>query len=344
MMSAMDSNSNVSQSGSNYSTAPWYQGYEFQDELFFAIVLVLGVYVTVGIPGNMLIIAGLVKNRQLGSSYNILVVNLALADLCLASYVVFFDIVDLLHGRFPGPFALCQFNAFAIISLKFVSISSLMVIAINRWYQICYFTKSDLIFSRKNTIIICTLQWTYGWVLAGLPLFSWSTLKYDKMIHECSYDRFASLSYTVVLVGTFIAIPVSISMVCYVKILLAISRRNAKVSAQLQCIILRRHVREIKSVKTQLVVFIVFILVTMPYGLTAMFSDDSENLVLLHAMVNVLGHANSVINCFIYGMMNKRIRQEYKDILLCKKKDNRSGIIAVTSSRRNSKVTKESMR
>ncbi|XP_041350725.1 melatonin receptor type 1A-like [Gigantopelta aegis] len=300
----------------------------------------------IGIPGNLLIMASVVRNRHLGSSYNILVCNLAMADLLLIVYSILFDIVDLLYGRFPGTYGLCQFNAFMLISLKAVSISALMVIAINRWCQICYFTKCDRIFSKRNTFIICGLQWTYGWVLAGLPLFSWSTLKYDKMIHECSYDRFASTSYTIVLVGTVIAIPVSVSLVCYVKILLAISRRNAKVRAQLQSVIVQRHVREIRSVKTQLAVFIVFICVTTPYGLTAMFADDSHHMVMLHSTVNILGHANSVINCFIYGIMNKRIRKEYKDIILCKKHDHRSATMTVNSQRSNANVnavTKESM-
>ena len=124
--------------------------------------------------GNIFIIIIVYKRRDLRKTMNYFVVNMAVSDL-LFTVVVIPDqitriITDSLHWRVSGILGsiFCKLLNFATSASLFVSVQSLVWIAIDRFVAVVFPLKLGLISSKiRTTAIVST------WVLAGVFYFPW---------------------------------------------------------------------------------------------------------------------------------------------------------------------------
>ena len=114
-------------------------------------------------------------------------------------------------------------------------------------------------------------------------------------------------------------LPTFIIVICYVKVFFALKehRKNllkvlTKVGPQFQ----RITVEDVRVTKTLFATVIGFLLCWMPVLLIEMVELGLGNDSLprqVHLMFTMCGLSSSVINPFIYGVMNKAFRREYKN-------------------------------
>lgn len=70
--------------------------------------------------------------------------------------------------------------------------------------------------------------------------------------------------------------------------------------------------------KSQFAVFVVYMILYIPFGITAIFLKDTRDVPSsLHAAGIYLCFINSCINGIIYGLLNSNIRRAYKEALSC---------------------------
>jgi len=70
--------------------------------------------------------------------------------------------------------------------------------------------------------------------------------------------------------------------------------------------------------KIQFSVFIVYMFLYFPFGITAMGGGQrSDYPEIFHTLAIYMCYSNSCINCIVYGVLNKNMRRSYKQALPC---------------------------
>jgi len=152
----------------------------------------IGLYLFfVGILGtldNGLVVLMFMKFRKLLTPSNLLLLNLCITDLgiCLAGGFPFSGTSSLAGRWLWGDWG-CQFYAFMGFFFGIANITSLMMIAIDRYLVTC---RRDLgsnsSYSRSAQMIIFTWLWSFFWAVA--PLLGWASYGYEPSVTTCTLD------------------------------------------------------------------------------------------------------------------------------------------------------------
>ncbi|EDO49611.1 predicted protein, partial [Nematostella vectensis] len=123
--------------------------------------------------GNLLVLAAIYKKRNLRNIYAVFVVNLALADLVLALFVLPVNISTLIVGEWIFGTAFCDFQSSLSMIVFGVNLYTLTAISINRFVLIMHRLKYQKYFNRKSVTIMITAIWVFSVVTSCGPTFGW---------------------------------------------------------------------------------------------------------------------------------------------------------------------------
>ena len=150
------------------------------------------IFLVVGIPSNILVIAAILKNKLLSHPTHLLLLNLAVSDLLVCVLVMPFNIVTALAGRFfigSTDYVRCQFcQAFVItiIIMIFLSLFTVAFMSVDRLIYIKYPLRYPKIVTFKRMIVVMLIVWTIS-ILIGLPpVFGVGEIGYSKIVGTCS--------------------------------------------------------------------------------------------------------------------------------------------------------------
>jgi hypothetical protein len=68
---------------------------------------------------------------------------------------------------------------------------------------------------------------------------------------------------------------------------------------------------------TQFSVFIVYMFLYFPFGITAIGGQRSDYPDIFHTVAIYMCYSNSCFNCILYGVLNKNMRRSYRQALPC---------------------------
>ncbi|XP_071119099.1 orexin receptor type 2-like [Haliotis cracherodii] len=297
----------------------------------YVIVFVLG------LTGNFLVCYAVWKNRQLRTSTNLFLVNLAVADflvitLCLPpSYIQ-----SIWETWFLGD-AMCRIVEYYQTVTIIISVLTLTAISIERWFAICH----PLTFkeTKRRVVISIVVIWLLAHVLSIPRLLLFKETP-DQMIPQnltllmtsCTPDNSMSslaLNYDIFIFVTFYLVPVVIMGYTYVSIAACLwsstktgshltEGEQSAVTAQLQA---RR-----RAARMLIVVVLVFIMCFLPmYTWNLMRLTDSSLIAMIHPhsvsictlSAHWLVYFNSSINPIIYNFMSGKFRKEFKSVCAC---------------------------
>ncbi len=91
-----------------------------------------------GIIGNLLVIAVVATNHQMRNTTNVLILNLAVADLLFIVLCVPFTATDYALNRWPFGLAWCQAVQYLIYATSYVSIYTLILMSMDRFLAVVY--------------------------------------------------------------------------------------------------------------------------------------------------------------------------------------------------------------
>ena len=113
-----------------------------------------GLAVFVGIVGNLLITGAILVTKELQSTSNLIVFNLAVADILISLIVDTFTLVGLFEGAeyFYDKPSLCIFVGFFCLVACESSLMSIGLVAFNRYIKICHFSLYNSWFTKKKNI------------------------------------------------------------------------------------------------------------------------------------------------------------------------------------------------
>lgn len=138
--------------------------------------------VLVAVMGNATVIWIILAHRRMRTVTNYFIVNLALADLCMAAFNATFNFVYASHNIWYFGRAFCYFQNLFPITAMFVSIYSMTAIAADRYMAIVHPFQPRL--SAKGTRAVIAGIWLVALALA-FPQCFYSTITMDQGATKC---------------------------------------------------------------------------------------------------------------------------------------------------------------
>lgn len=292
--------------------------YNFSLVVRILVTSYLSLVISVGMIGNCLVCVVYGLTKELHTPINMLIINLALADI-LQSLNMIFMILSVNYGKWIFGSTMCQIDGFVTISFVLTSIFSLFLISINRYIKVCHPARKD-IFSRKVAIYVVLCSWLLPAMIAAGPLIGWSTYSYSAGKILCTLKSNEDFSYTITLCVASLFIPFGGICFCYFNIIITIRQRRKKIMKQHTTIFGRKRESHITTMLGIVIgSFLLFYLPSATMNIYEIIQSPNHKLPksidLFGVLLAMLNHANNPI---IYGYMNKNFRKPIKKLLRIK--------------------------
>ncbi|XP_061477720.1 G-protein coupled receptor 84 [Rhineura floridana] len=166
-----------------------------------------GIVVTiVGTIGNVLTLLAYAGDTKLQTRFNVLIVNLTLADILYCTFLQPFSVDSYLHLYWRAGADFCRVFGMLLFVSNSVSILTLCLIAVSRYLLIANTALFDRIFSRLGVIIIVLASWVVG-IASFAPL--WPVYVLVPKVCTCSFHRIRGRPYTTILMGFYFVVGLS---------------------------------------------------------------------------------------------------------------------------------------
>lgn len=112
-----------------------------------------------GFLGNTLVIFVVLMNPQMRSTTNMLIINLAVADLLFVIFCVPFTAIDYVADEWPLGNAWCKMVQYLIIVTALASIYTLVLMSLDRFLAVVYPISSRSLRNEGNALKAITILW-----------------------------------------------------------------------------------------------------------------------------------------------------------------------------------------
>uniref|UniRef100_A0A4W3ISJ0 Adrenoceptor alpha 1D n=1 Tax=Callorhinchus milii TaxID=7868 RepID=A0A4W3ISJ0_CALMI len=334
----------------NVSAGNWTEEPDLDVNQAVVLGLTLALFILFAIVGNIMVILSVACNRQLQTVTNYFIINLAVADLLLASIVLPFsatlEVLD--YWCFGRIF--CDIWAAVDVLCCTASIMSLCIISIDRYIGVRYSLRYPTIMTEKKAVWILIVLWLSSMVISIGPLLGWKEPAPDdetvcSITEEPGYALFSSL--------LSFYLPLMVILVMYFRIYVVARRTTKSLEAGVKKersktmkVVLRIHCksaidepknkgqqfrsslsmrllkfsREKKAAKTLGIVVGVFILCWLPFFIVlplGAFFPLLKPSDIVFKVIFWLGYFNSCINPIIYPCSSKEFKRAFIRLLKC---------------------------
>ncbi|XP_072177303.1 adenosine receptor A3-like [Diadema setosum] len=252
-------------------------------------VVIASIYIATtafGVVGNGLVIMGVALSPKLQTPTNVLIVNLAIADL-LTCAALPFQTVGVLSERdqFPLPDVVCTIVGSVIYVTFACSGINLVLIAIIRCYVITKSIRGKVgLNTRRKQIALALMAWVLACISIYVPVFGFqlTTFSYYPPYGQCftspSPRSNAYHGYLAMLIG----IMVTVILACYLRILVFLRKQHNQFRVHFgssrsrrlhRAAIKRMGRREVRVTKNLFIVFMAFVVCTLPTTIAFIIPD-----------------------------------------------------------------------
>lgn len=162
---------------------------------YFAVLWGCCVTIT-GTVGNLMTVLAFALDSRLQTRFNVLIVNLAAADLLYCTILQPISVDSYLHLRWRTGQVWCQFFGLLLFLSNSVSIITLCLVAVSRYLLVAKRAVFDRVFSNLGLTLLVVSAWGLGLASFG-PL--WSVYVFVPQVCTCSFHRTKGRPYTTIL-------------------------------------------------------------------------------------------------------------------------------------------------
>lgn len=112
-----------------------------------------------GLLGNGLVVLVILSNPQMKSTTNMLIINLAMADLLFVIFCIPFTAVDYMLSRWPFGDIWCKIVQYLIVVTVQASIYTLVLMSLDRFLCVVYPIASRSLRTERNAILAILILW-----------------------------------------------------------------------------------------------------------------------------------------------------------------------------------------
>ncbi|CAL8382362.1 unnamed protein product [Boreogadus saida] len=162
---------------------------------YFAVLW--GCLVTItGTVGNLMTVLAFATDPCIRTRFNVLIVNLALADLLYCALLQPVTTDSYLHLRWRGGALGCRAFGLLLFVSNAVSILTLCLIAVSRYLLVRRRATFERLFSARGLLLLLPSTWALGLASFG-PL--WPVYVFVPLVCTCSFHRTRGRPYTTIL-------------------------------------------------------------------------------------------------------------------------------------------------
>uniref|UniRef100_A0A671DZC7 Long-wave-sensitive opsin 1 n=2 Tax=Rhinolophus ferrumequinum TaxID=59479 RepID=A0A671DZC7_RHIFE len=205
--------------GPNYHIAPRWVYH--LTSAWMAFVVIASVFT------NGLVLVATMRFKKLRHPLNWILVNLAVADLVETVIASSISVVNQIYGYFVLGHPLCVVEGYTVSLCGITGLWSLAIISWERWLVVCK-PFGNMRFDAKLAVTGIAFSWVWAAVWTAPPIFGWSRYWPHGLKTSCGPDVFSGSSYPgvqsymIVLMITCCIIPLSVIVLCYLQVWLAI--------------------------------------------------------------------------------------------------------------------------
>ncbi|CAN7941670.1 unnamed protein product, partial [Ixodes hexagonus] len=302
----------------------YYPGNTALEEILAIVVPILfGAIAVVGFFGNALVVLVVLCNPQMRSTTNILIINLAMADLLFIVFCVPFTGWDYTLDYWPFGDVWCRIVQYLVIVCAYASIYTLVLMSFDRFLAVVLPITSMSIRTERNAYLAIFLTWVVI-LLACIPaLFSHGMVIVDDTFASCTF--LAHMGYSIVafqvcfFMSSFV-VPLTLVFILYVLMLRRLwfgVTPGGRISAE--------SLRSKRRV-TQLVVVVVLVFAVCWCPVQVVLLLKSVDLygqpmnpprIVIQIASQILAYTNSCVNPFLYAFLSENFRKSFRKIIFC---------------------------
>ncbi|XP_021942370.1 neuropeptide Y receptor type 1 [Zootermopsis nevadensis] len=283
--------------------------------------------VILGIVGNVLLLSAVLRNRSMRTPTNLLIANMAVAD--LATLIILpwvFICMDCFQNYILGEVG-CKAQGFLECSLLFTGVLNLVAVSYDRLTAIV--TPLEARMTVHGAHIVMAFTWVTG-VILGLPLVFFRIYRERKWKNfnetYCTEERAVMSVYWYVVILFVVWLPLILMILCYSALFFKLDRYERKV-------LRREHPISVsyktKVARTLFVVVVVFVLCRVPFtALIFLRADLHEGTQTINQVVDAyntlwfVSHYLIIVNAatdpIIYGLTNENFRRAFRTSALAR--------------------------
>ncbi|XP_067391154.1 LOW QUALITY PROTEIN: G-protein coupled receptor 84 [Emydura macquarii macquarii] len=179
---------------------PSVVGYRYVAVTWGVVVIVAGTL------GNVLTLLAFVADSKLQTRFNLLIVNLTLADLLYCAVLQPFSVDSYLHLHWRAGPSFCRVFGMLLFVSNSVSILTLCLIAVSRYVLIANPALFNRVFSRLGMGLVVLATWAVGFA-SFAPL--WPVFVLVPKVCTCSFHRIKGRPYTTILMAFYFVVGLS---------------------------------------------------------------------------------------------------------------------------------------
>ena len=293
---------------------------QFEFVLYGIVVpLLFGSVTLIGVAGNTLVVWVIVSRAKMRTVTNILLLNLALADLSFVLICPPFTAYQLATSQWPFGNIVCKLMHYLLNVTAYVTVYTLVLISVLRWLTILYGPQTLHIRTKSNVVLMIVGLWMFM-LMCNVPvLFVHGRISDGEQVVCENYG----IEYGRGLFSTFFAfayiIPLLIIIALSIAILHHINKQKPSMIGKP-----KRKSDDKKKQATRLIILVVviFAIFWLPihiHLLVAYFGElpQSNFYQALSIIWNVLAYSNSCVNPVIYNFASQDFRDAFHSVVCC---------------------------
>nr|AJA32745.1 FGLa/AST receptor [Rhodnius prolixus] len=304
---------------------------ELTEKIVAIVVPVLfGIIVILGLFGNALVVIVVAVNQQMRSTTNILIINLAIADLLFIVFCVPFTATDYIFRFWPFGDTWCKMVQYLIVVTAYASVYTLVLMSLDRFLAVVHPIASMSIRTEKNAISAILVTWIVI-VISNIPVFLCHgevTFNYSSSEHTvCIFlemdplirpDGFNKVAFQVSFFATAYVIPLALICGLYLVMLVRLwggAAPGGRCSAES-----RRGKRRVT--RMVLVVVAIFAICWCPIQVILVMKSIGQyeitpTSVMVQIVSHVLAYMNSCVNPILYAFLSENFRKAFRKVIYC---------------------------
>ena len=282
---------------------------------------------SLGIIANMIVLVGMLGSRLWTSNQYLLIINLCICDLLLATSMLVMMIFDYLYVTYLKHEFLCLGY---IMDRCYYTAQHITTMTLDHYVAIIQPLRYHVIFSRFRLVACLITLWVMS-TLFGFTRFAVSSvmsvndgepftafmLCYNKYIPR-------NLQYELYCLWAPITTAIVIMIYVYIRVLIEIRKSAASMRNMIGHSQSCDHKMNHRALITTLLILGTFIFGWVPYGICALpirITDVRVSLVKNHLLL-ILPVVNTVCDPLIYSIRLTKVRQSIRKVFSCKHRDN----------------------
>ena len=291
--------------------------------------LIYGSISSTALFGNIFVLYVVYKSRRLRNVTGLFVVSLAMSDIALATLVAPQSFAALIAGRWTSGFIACQLQGFVILFTVAVSLHTMALMSIDRYFRVVRPMKHRSFFTLPRACFMVASIWLFCLIYPIPYLASGRTYIFHPGKFLCLKEP--ELTFRADFVYISLCISLAVLSFCYLNVFRHL-RLNAKRVKNMRGASAanddnRRNIstEEIRLLRTLFVTVLGYLVCWTPVLIVDFIEKGAGYWLLsrgVYFFYTNIGLTSSSLSPIIYGGLNRTFRREYKKIFRFKKLSN----------------------